>query len=57
MTIGRWESFTWRGVECIEEAFLYGSYARGDERATSEGDPFVASVLDGQWVPLIGQDS
>ena len=84
----------------VEEAFLYGSYARGDDRATSdldlfvigsvdqealteqltdverdlgrdinvatyeraeverlrkEGDPFVADVLEGPRVSLIGQ--
>lgn len=86
----------------IEEAFLYGSYARGEERATSdldlfvvgsvdqealterltdterdlgrdvnvatydraelerlknEGDLFVASVLEGPRVPLLGEET
>lgn len=30
----------------IEEAFLYGSYARGDERATSDLDLFVIGPVD-----------
>jgi predicted nucleotidyltransferase len=30
----------------IEEAFLYGSYARGDERATSDLDLFVIGLVD-----------
>lgn len=30
----------------IEEAFLYGSYARGDERATSDLDLFVIGSVD-----------
>jgi predicted nucleotidyltransferase len=30
----------------IEEAFLYGSYARGDERATSDLDLFVVGSVD-----------
>jgi predicted nucleotidyltransferase len=30
----------------IEEAFLYGSYARGDERATSDLDLFVVGTVD-----------
>jgi predicted nucleotidyltransferase len=30
----------------VEEAFLYGSYARGDERATSDLDLFVVGPVD-----------
>lgn len=30
----------------IEKAFLYGSYARGDERATSDLDLFVVGTVD-----------
>lgn len=30
----------------VEEAFLYGSYARGDERATSDLDLFVVGSVD-----------
>lgn len=30
----------------IEEAFLYGSYARGDDRATSDLDLFVIGAVD-----------
>jgi predicted nucleotidyltransferase len=33
-------------VPGIEEAFLYGSYARGDERATSDLDLFVVGSVD-----------
>jgi predicted nucleotidyltransferase len=33
-------------VPGIEEAFLYGSYARGDERATSDLDLFVVGAVD-----------
>ena len=33
-------------VPGIEEAFLYGSYARGDERATSDLDLFVIGPVD-----------
>ncbi len=33
-------------VPAIEEAFLYGSYARGDERATSDLDLFVIGSVD-----------
>lgn len=34
------------GVPGIEEAFLYGSYVRGDERATSDLDLFVVGSVD-----------
>ena len=34
------------GLTGIEEAFLYGSYARGDERATSDLDLFVIGPVD-----------
>jgi predicted nucleotidyltransferase len=34
------------GVPGIDEAFLYGSYARGDERATSDLDLFVVGSVD-----------
>lgn len=30
----------------VEQAFLYGSYARGDERATSDLDLFVIGAVD-----------
>ena len=33
-------------VPGIDEAFLYGSYARGDERATSDLDLFVVGGVD-----------
>lgn len=33
-------------VPGIEEAFMYGSYARGDERATSDLDLFVIGSVD-----------
>ncbi len=35
-----------RGVPGVEEAFLYGSYARGDERATSDLDLMVVGSVD-----------
>jgi predicted nucleotidyltransferase len=34
----------------IEEAFLYGSYARGDDRATSDLDLFVIGPVDQERV-------
>lgn len=33
-------------LDGVEEAFLYGSYARGDERATSDLDLFVIGAVD-----------
>jgi len=35
-----------RGVPGIEEAFVYGSYARGDERATSDLDLMLVGSVD-----------
>jgi predicted nucleotidyltransferase len=34
------------GLPGIEEAFLYGSYARGDERATSDLDLMIVGSVD-----------
>jgi predicted nucleotidyltransferase len=34
------------GLPGVEEAFLYGSYARGDERATSDIDLMVVGSVD-----------
>jgi predicted nucleotidyltransferase len=34
------------GVDGIEEAFLYGSYARGDERSTSDLDLLIVGKVD-----------
>ncbi len=36
------------GIPGVEEAFLYGSYARGEERATSDLDVFVVGAVDQQ---------
>jgi predicted nucleotidyltransferase len=33
-------------LDGVEDAFLYGSYARGDERATSDLDLFVIGAVD-----------
>ena len=38
--------FALRGFPGVEEAFLYGSYARGDERATSDLDLMVVGSVD-----------
>ena len=35
-----------QGIPNIEEAFLYGSYARGDDRATSDLDLMVVGSVD-----------
>ncbi len=34
------------GLDGIEEAFIYGSYARGDERATSDLDVMIVGSVD-----------